>query len=428
MIYDLAIVGAGPTGLHAAKWSAKKGLKVILIEKRKDISKVTRYCSEHIILDEGYNGDTVKIDIEKGKIISTANGYEVDYKGGLCPVTDKYYYSPSRHAIHFAWPDKRPFAYKYDKGELLRGLLEECLKLGVTFQNETTAYDGKDSPEGVELKCVSKGKKFRLSAKKLIICDGCNTRMGQAMGFNRDRGYMGFALCEAFYMSGVKDYNPSEWKGWWGRVYGSNLAPLMGTGPAGHFEEWADVIMLGSLKDLPEKVFEYFTTKGPLAYMFEHAKIEEKYSCSVKAFTPLKTPYRGNVLVIGDSAAFVEVQAQGGLNCGFKAADAVAKELNGEQGFAEYTDWWLKSFEFNSEGMMRVSQGYALIPTYEDDEVDYLFSLCEGIDLPGSWSQYNSPKYMWDTILRDPERIMKERPALYEKIKRVRATTLGESI
>jgi flavin-dependent dehydrogenase len=186
--------------------------------------------------------------------------------------------------------------------------------------------------------------------------------------------------------------------------------------------------MLGSLKDLPEKVFEYFTTKGPLAYMFEHAKIEEKYSCSVKAFTPLKTPYRGNVLVIGDSAAFVEVQAQGGLNCGFKAAEAIAKELNGEQGFAEYTDWWLKSFEFNSEGMMRVSQGYALIPTYEDDEVDYLFSLCEGITLPGTWSQYNSPKYMWDTILRDPERIMKERPALYEKIKRVRATTLGESI
>ena len=30
--YDLAIVGAGPGGVHTAKWAAKKGLKVILIE------------------------------------------------------------------------------------------------------------------------------------------------------------------------------------------------------------------------------------------------------------------------------------------------------------------------------------------------------------------------------------------------------------
>jgi len=428
MVYDLAIVGAGPGGLHAAKWTAKKGLRVVLIEKRKDISKVTRYCSEHLILDENYNGDTLKVDPKLSKFISTANGYEVGYKGGLCPVTDKYYYSPSRHAVHFAWPDKRPFAYKYDKGEFLRGLIEECLNLGITYQNETTAYDGNDSHEGIELKCVSKGKKSRIKAKKLIIADGVNTRMAQALGFNRDRGYMGYALCEAFYMSGVKDYNPSEWRGWWGRVYGSNLAPLMGTGPAGHFEDWADVIVLGSQKELPEKVFEYFTKKSPLAYMFENAKVEEKYSCSVKAFTSLKKPYKGNVLVIGDAAAFVEVQVQGALNCGFRAAEAVAKELDGKNGFEEYANWWLNSFEFNSEGMMRVTQGYALIPTYEDDELDYLFSLCDGITLPGTWSQYKSPKLMWDTILRDPEKIKRERPALFEKIKKVRTTTIGESI
>ncbi|MCX5899498.1 MAG: FAD-dependent oxidoreductase, partial [Proteobacteria bacterium] len=62
MVYDVAIVGAGPGGLHAAKWSAKKGLKVALIEKRKDIGKITRYCSEHIILDVNYNGDTIIVE------------------------------------------------------------------------------------------------------------------------------------------------------------------------------------------------------------------------------------------------------------------------------------------------------------------------------------------------------------------------------
>ena len=261
-----------------------------------------------------------------------------------------------------------------------------------------------------------------------MIADGVNTRLGQAMGFNRDRGLMGTALCLASFVSGVKGYNPSEWILWYGRCYGSNLAPIMGTGPAGHFDDWADMVILGSPKDPAEKVFEYFTTKSPLAERFTEAKIEERFCCSVKAFTPIAQPYRGNVLILGDAAAFIEVQAQGALNCGFMAAEAVKAELEGKNGFEQYAKWWFDSFEFNAEGMMRVQQGYALIPTYTDDEIDYLFSLCEDVTLDGSWSQYKSPQMMWDTILRDPDRIKRERPGLLEKIRSVRANALQDSI
>ena len=428
MVYDLAIVGAGPGGLHTAKWAAKKGLNVILIEKRKDISKITRYCSEHLILDEAYNGDTVLVDPEEGKITSTVNGWEVDYKGDLFPCTDKYYYSPKGNPIHFAWPDKRPYAYKYDKGFLQQSLLEECLALGVTFQNETTGYDATDSPDGVEVKCVSKGTKLRIKAKKLVIADGCCTRLGQAMGFNKDRGFMGVALCMATYMSGVKEYNPAEWVIWYGRCYGSNIAPIIGTGPAGHFEDWADVINLGSAVDLPLNAFDRFTKESPIADRFANAKIEERYCCSVKAYTPITKPYKGNTVIIGDSAAFVEVQGQGALSCGYKAAEAVAKELEGKKGFEEYTKWWLDSFEFHDEGMLQVQQGYALIPTYTEDEIDYLFSLCSDVLLDGSFSQYKSSRMIWDAILRDPQRIERERPGLMKKIKGVRSNALKESM
>jgi len=360
-------------------------------------------------LDEAYNGDTVLVDPEEGKITSTVNGWEVDYKGDLFPCTDKFYYSPKGNAIHFAWPDKRPYAYKYDKGFLQQSLLEECLALGVTFQNETTGYDATDSPDGVEVKCVSKGTKLRIKAKKLVIADGCCTRLGQAMGFNKDRGLMGVALCMATYMSGVKEYNPAEWVIWYGRCYGSNIAPIIGTGPAGHFEDWADVINLGSAVDLPLNAFDRFTKESPIADRFANAKIEERYCCSVKAYTPITKPYKGNTVIIGDSAAFVEVQGQGALSCGYKAAEAVAKELEGKKGFEEYTKWWLDSFEFHAEGMLQVQQGYALIPTYTEDEIDYLFSLCSDVLLDGSFSQYKSSRMIWDAILRDPQRIERER-------------------
>jgi len=53
-MYDVAIVGAGPGGLIAAKTAAENGLKVVLIEKRKDISQITRACCEQFIMDENY--------------------------------------------------------------------------------------------------------------------------------------------------------------------------------------------------------------------------------------------------------------------------------------------------------------------------------------------------------------------------------------
>ena len=39
MIYDVAIVGAGPAGLMAAKTADEKGLKVALIEKKSSVSR-----------------------------------------------------------------------------------------------------------------------------------------------------------------------------------------------------------------------------------------------------------------------------------------------------------------------------------------------------------------------------------------------------
>ncbi len=40
--YDVTIVGAGPAGLMAAKTAQQEGLKVLLVEQKKDITKVTK--------------------------------------------------------------------------------------------------------------------------------------------------------------------------------------------------------------------------------------------------------------------------------------------------------------------------------------------------------------------------------------------------
>jgi len=439
--YDLAIVGAGPGGLYSAICAAKKGMKVALIEKRKDISKMTRYCSEHIILEENYNGDTMVLDVGKplnkagwvdadsiNTLRSVNNGWEISFKGALCPVRDKYYYSRNlKHNAHYAWEDRHPFAWKYDKAFFLQQLLDKVLPLGVEYIPETTCYEAIDSSEGVTLKCVKKGKRFQLFAKKLICADGASAQVPQSLGMNEDRIYFASALTLAVYMSNVRDYSPENWCGFWGLCYGSNFAPLLGTGPAGHFD-WADVILIGHPKQMPGELFEFFTKKSPVAYMFENAKVEQMHSCMTKAYAPMKKPYKGNTLVIGDSAAFVETQMQGAINCALWAVDAIEKEFNGQPGFEEYTKKWLETFEFNDDGMLQVQAGYALIPFYTDEEVEYLFSLLDGVTMPGNWSQYASPRMMWNEIHKHDNRIQSERPEIWKKINMQQSKTLSDSM
>ena len=146
---DMVVVGAGPAGLMAAKTAAEQGLKVALIEKKKDVSQVRRACCAQFIMDEGYEGDA--LEIREGKIGFPRNGFEVDYAGPTLGVVNKYYHSPRGRRIHFAHPDRRPFAVKFDKGRLLAGLWDRCGRLGVELCPSTVAYEAKDLGDRVRV-------------------------------------------------------------------------------------------------------------------------------------------------------------------------------------------------------------------------------------------------------------------------------------
>ena len=113
--------------------------------------------------------------------------------------------------------------------------------------------------------------------------------------------------------------------------------------------------------------------------------------------------------------------------CGYHAAAAVVNELQGKNGFEQYTAWWKKSFEFNGDDYLKVAQGYALVPAYSDDELDYLFALTEAQVLEGTFSQYKTPKVMWNGILKHKEKIAGEKPDLYKKVCTIDRMSLSQS-
>jgi flavin-dependent dehydrogenase len=269
------------------------------------------------------------------------------------------------------------------------------------------------------------GAHSTLKAAKLIAADGANSGIAESLGMNRARVLYSTGLCISYLMEGLKDYERSAFKSHMGLAYQSR-APLI-IYPTVDDESRAYLYVPGNKDQPPEVTFKKVMSGSPLVPVLKDAKVINKTGCSVKMYSSMKVPYRGNVIVIGDAAAYVEVEVQGGLMCGFQAGNAVCKELAEESGFEQYAKWWQETFEFNSDAALQVAQGFALVPTYTDDELDYLFALTEDEVLEGSYSQYKSPKLMWGSILRHRERIACEQPGLYEKINNNNKLTLRDT-
>jgi flavin-dependent dehydrogenase len=423
-MFDVAIIGAGPAGLLAAQTAAQRGLKVALVEKRGDVSRITRACCQQLVMDAGYAGDTVSM--EEGGIFFQRGGFGVPYDGPAFNVAKKYYISPGGRRICFAHTDGRPLAVQFDKGLLLQGLWNSCARAGVELMPGATAWDGSDDGNKVTVQLTRRGMRSTIEAKKILIADGVNSRMAEAFGMNQGRTHFVTTQCLIYLLEGIEDPEPQAMKSFMGNVYQSR-APII-LYPYFNDPTRARMCIARNKTQLTGEVFAYARDKAALAPYLKNARIVRTTGCGLKACSSMMQPWRGNALAIGDAAAFVEVETQGALMCGFYAATAVCMELAGQPGFAQYTQWWQRAFEFNGPDALRVAQGYALVPAYSDDELDYLFGLVEGEALPGSYSQYHTPKYMWDAILAHRERIAQERPKLLQKIESSMQRTLNDTL
>jgi flavin-dependent dehydrogenase len=416
--YNLVVVGAGPGGLMAAKTAAQEGMKVLLVEKKTKITKVTRTCAAGLITEPDCLGETVSV---KGRrIIFNTNDFSVPYEGGWVDVWRNIRLSSDGYKL-MVTRKETPVTKIFNKEILLEGLLAEVKKEGVTVENETMGIKAKNVKGGAVVSLVKKGRVRDVSADFVVAADGVNSRIVDSLGLNRKRQFYGDVSLSSFIVRDVEcPYFPaSVFLVGGGHIPGETRgcfliprAPRRKGGAASH-----ELSFLRPLDRSPEEELKLIFRKSSVSSWFRKAKVSQRESAVMRFRSPLLDVVVGRVLLVGDAAAFIETYVQGAILYGFKAAKAAAKELSGERALKEYNHFWQTSYEYNRPEILEDAVRVLALNQLDVKELNTLFSFLDKETILGYYNEFTTPKLIRTAIWRVLPAIRGKHRGLARKLK-----------
>lgn len=398
MKYDLIIVGGGPGGAMAARKAAQDGLKVLLVEKMK-AGRITRFCSRDLRLGAGgFSSDAVLTDIKLRRVTVTIEvgsrhhrihlqslppDAVVDYRGELNPVFNETLVSPSGRAFSRDVSNRDIEGFVVDKEQLLIGILAEAVAAGAEVRDGTRCQAVEDTPEGVQVRVESSAGDEVLFARRAIIADGSFSMLAEQLGFNEGRPlgrgrikFMNLILDRVAFpfpeMRRVRFCLPSLHTG----------IINMGPWPPGLFQISTSASVASEVN--LQSVLTAFTTASPFSGIFAGAKVVARQACNMDLRPAIREAARGNVILVGDNAAFAEVAIKGAMGCGYMAAVSSKESIEGRDGNASYNHYWQHAFNVFSPQYNRRASGVRSIPeALTDAETDSLVGWFEDHGVTG---------------------------------------------
>jgi len=409
--YDLIVIGGGPAGLSAAKTASEDGLKVLLIERKKNITEINRPCGQFTNISMINVGGKVKygyteplhleIGTDKTMVHFPGPGFSIDYNGPVRPYYNYIYFSPSGNKVYRE--KDRFFAFYWEKESLLAGLLASCQKAGAEILNGTIATGVENTPNGVRVFVRGKPGEKSFKANKLIAADGSHSMIAEGLGMNSQRRVLAApgvtrrkGLGDSYVLEGVEtEHRLNSWM----------VLTLPKPGRANFYMVTGDRNVLGGNADDIIKMPFY-------ERWFRHARVVKKLGMGgFPIRTSMLEPILGNVVIIGDASVLVETSNPGAIAGGYMAAKATLKELKGQKGYPEYVAWFRNAYDSNHPEYMRgAGRNFALNALCTNEEVDYLFQVVEA-QIGVVSTLVGKPKNM--------KRIKADRPALYEKLAKI---------
>jgi digeranylgeranylglycerophospholipid reductase len=290
---DVLVVGAGPTGSTAAKYAARGGADVLLIEKRSEIGTPVR-CGEGVAkrwLEE------IGLEPSQEFICHEVDGVRVIAPDGTTLVVDE-----TRAG--------NECGYVLERDLFDRRLAKDAAKAGAEIQIRTSAVALlRDDGMIVGARCEHMAETFDVRAKVVIGADGFESQVGRWAGLETHLRTRDIDACLQYTMVGVSgDPRMND-------VYLGSCAP---GGYAWVFWKGADVANVGIGVNL-SRIHDRAEAKRYLDALIHRtptlakAEVIEEVAGAVSVSMPLEKTVAPGVLLAGDAARLIDPLTGGGI-------------------------------------------------------------------------------------------------------------------
>ncbi|MHA1836933.1 MAG: geranylgeranyl reductase family protein [Candidatus Heimdallarchaeota archaeon] len=307
--YDVIVVGAGPAGSTTARFIAKEGFKVKILDARQHIGIPVR-CGE-AIGKETIN-DILKIGVPKDALRTEVMGIRV-----FSPALKKIDYRLSSGGGYVV--DRRIF----DKELLVGAALEGA---DVQLNTRVTGISI-DKDKGVILKANHNGKEITETAKVVVGADGLYSIIARETGLAEPIDAKDLDTSIGYEMAGLEIDEPTMLD----LYMGNEVAPRGYVWIFPKSENTANVgigVGVGFAKKSVKEYLDDFIHKHPLLKeRFKNAKIIEERVGAIPVGGELEKLATDRVLLVGDAARQVNPLTGGGIAYGMEAGKMISDTL-----------------------------------------------------------------------------------------------------
>ncbi|MDP3103434.1 MAG: NAD(P)/FAD-dependent oxidoreductase [Candidatus Methanoperedens sp.] len=309
MKYDVAVIGAGPTGAIASKYAAWNGARTLLIEEHSSIGspvQCTGLISKAALTQCEVGEGSFVLSRMKGAFVYAPNGDELTIRG------------------------KDVMAYVIDRKIFDRELVERSLDAGAELMLKTR-FMGLHSG-GISV--LSSGVRKDIQADIIIGADGIMSSVGRAAGLPRCKKFLSGIQFEGPYKARDPEFVEI--------FTGNKFAP----GFFGWAVPFGGMARIGLAKNMGDKSALHYLNE-----LIKHPVLASRYRESrtelVVGGIPLGPPERtvtDNVMLAGDAAGQVKPTSGGGVYmgavCAKIAGEVAARASRKETGIEEYEKRW----------------------------------------------------------------------------------------
>jgi len=305
--YDVVVVGAGPAGSMTAKWAAKGGARVLMIEKRQEVGSPVR-CGEGI--SRGWL-DSAGIKLDQKSFAWQVKGAKI-----VAPNGTPFYLSEKMAGNEVGIVLDRVF---FDKL-----LARDAVKAGADLMLKTSAIgllrDG-GKVKGVRIRSFGETKDIRAGC--VVGADGFESQVGRWAGMDTSLAPRDITTCLQYRLTNI-DIDPDYCE----FVLGSKA-------PGGYVwifpknEDTANVglgVQLSKLRDRAEvkRHLDRFIQGDP---RLRKGRPLEIVSGAVSICAPIDRTVGDGILLVGDAARQIDPITGGGISNSCRAGKIAGEVL-----------------------------------------------------------------------------------------------------